>query len=184
VRSAGAVGDAAFMAVERSGQFAAYFGIDIDNQWKVGGWSYGTNAHVIMHGGNSFVGMGTATLDAGAKNITTTGNVAASVLAAKNVNLTSYAIGSVSGAVTADWNNGSTQSATLTGATTITPANIPVGNILRLTIFANGNTLAWGGSVTWQNNVTPDPNTGTTKYCVVMLEAITTTSWLATMGAY
>lgn len=43
---------AAFMTFHRSGNYAAYFGLDTDNQWKVGGWSAGAVAHVIWHKGN------------------------------------------------------------------------------------------------------------------------------------
>lgn len=43
---------AAMMAFHRTNVFAAYFGIDTDNQWKVGGWSMGANAYVVHHDGN------------------------------------------------------------------------------------------------------------------------------------
>ncbi len=43
---------AAMMAFHRPYQYAAYFGIDIDNKWKVGGWSAGNNAYEIYHKGN------------------------------------------------------------------------------------------------------------------------------------
>ncbi len=36
----------------REGSFAAYFGLDTDNQWKVGGWSMGLNSYVLWHAGN------------------------------------------------------------------------------------------------------------------------------------
>lgn len=45
-------GGAAMVAFHRPGAFAAYFGIDTDNQWKVGGWSMGATAHVLWHAGN------------------------------------------------------------------------------------------------------------------------------------
>lgn len=35
----------------RGGQFAAFFGIDTDNQWKVGGWSMGAAAYRVVHEG-------------------------------------------------------------------------------------------------------------------------------------
>jgi hypothetical protein len=42
------------MAFHHAGQYASYFGIDIDNVWKVGGWSAGDNAYRLWHEGNSF----------------------------------------------------------------------------------------------------------------------------------
>ena len=38
----------AIMTFLRNGSFAAYFGIDTDNQFKVGGWSFGTNSYVVL----------------------------------------------------------------------------------------------------------------------------------------
>ena len=52
VLAANNVADAAYMAFHRQGSFAAYFGIDTDNQWKVGGWSMGAVAHKLWHDGN------------------------------------------------------------------------------------------------------------------------------------
>lgn len=37
---------------KRSGQYIAYFGLDTDNKWKVGGYSMGAAAYEIWHGGN------------------------------------------------------------------------------------------------------------------------------------
>ena len=39
---------AAMIAFHRSGAFAAYFGVDTDNQWKVGGWSMGGASYVLI----------------------------------------------------------------------------------------------------------------------------------------
>lgn len=36
----------------RTGKFAAFFGIDVDNKWKVGGYSMGPNAYELWHQGN------------------------------------------------------------------------------------------------------------------------------------
>ena len=38
---------AAFMAFHRPGVYAAYFGLDTDNQWAVGGWSAGATRRLI-----------------------------------------------------------------------------------------------------------------------------------------
>lgn len=44
--------DAAFMTFHRVGVHASYFGIDVDNKWKVGGWSAGSSAREIWHEDN------------------------------------------------------------------------------------------------------------------------------------
>ena len=41
-------GGAAMMAFHRPGAYAAYFGIDSDNQWRVGGWSMGAVANRLL----------------------------------------------------------------------------------------------------------------------------------------
>jgi hypothetical protein len=53
VRSA-AGGDAAYMTFHRPAVFAGYFGLDTDNQWKVGGYSYGAASYKILTEQNSF----------------------------------------------------------------------------------------------------------------------------------
>ena len=45
--------NAAFMTFHRSGVYAAYFGIDTDNKFKVGGWSLGANAYEVWHAGSN-----------------------------------------------------------------------------------------------------------------------------------
>ncbi|RWD69592.1 hypothetical protein [Mesorhizobium sp.] len=42
-------GAAAFITFQRSGNYAANFGIDTDNKWKMGGWSMGTVAYEILN---------------------------------------------------------------------------------------------------------------------------------------
>ena len=44
---------AAYIAFHRQGSFAAYLGLDIDNVWKVGGWSMGNVAYKLWHDGNA-----------------------------------------------------------------------------------------------------------------------------------
>ncbi|WP_020493656.1 tail fiber domain-containing protein [Methylobacterium sp. WSM2598] len=51
IKSNGASTDAAYMQFHRSGYYAAYFGIDADNYWKVGGWSAGAAAYKVFHEG-------------------------------------------------------------------------------------------------------------------------------------
>ncbi|TIW97780.1 hypothetical protein [Mesorhizobium sp.] len=52
---------AAMQAFHRAGAFAAYFGLDTDNKWKVGGWSMGAAAYEIVHMGNRATLLGTIT---------------------------------------------------------------------------------------------------------------------------
>ena len=40
-------GGGAFIGFHRPGQFATFFGIDVDNQLKIGGWSLGANAYRV-----------------------------------------------------------------------------------------------------------------------------------------
>ena len=51
VRSSGS--NAAYMNFHRAGHYAVRFGLDTDNQLKVGGWSMGNVAHTMLHTGNS-----------------------------------------------------------------------------------------------------------------------------------
>jgi len=53
--------DAAFMTFHRMGVYASYIGIDVDNKWKVGGWSAGSSAREIWHAGNVPIETGTWT---------------------------------------------------------------------------------------------------------------------------
>ena len=47
-------GSDAFMAFHVSNDYAGYFGIDgSDNQFKVGGWSFGENKYTVYHQGNT-----------------------------------------------------------------------------------------------------------------------------------
>lgn len=63
VGSAGTAG-AAVATFHRPGNFAAFFGIDTDNKWKVGGWSMGAVAYALYHEGfkpgKGDVGLGSA----------------------------------------------------------------------------------------------------------------------------
>lgn len=49
---------AAAMVFHRPSSFAAYLGVDTDNQLKFGGWSLGANSYKIWHGGNHGAGSG------------------------------------------------------------------------------------------------------------------------------
>jgi hypothetical protein len=60
------------MGFHRVGAFAAYFGVETDNTWRVGGWSMGGASYRLLHEGNSFVFDASAptSLNAGTKTIT------------------------------------------------------------------------------------------------------------------
>ena len=45
-------GGAAFLQFHRPNSFAAYFGLDSDNQFKIGGYSYGNASYPILHSAN------------------------------------------------------------------------------------------------------------------------------------
>lgn len=57
----GGTAGAAFLAFHRPGAYAVYFGLDTDNQLKIGGWSMGAAAHKVWHAANDGTG---STLDA------------------------------------------------------------------------------------------------------------------------
>lgn len=48
-----ATAGAAFMSFHRPSSYAAYFGLDTDNKWKVGGWSMGANSYEVFHQGKN-----------------------------------------------------------------------------------------------------------------------------------
>ena len=50
-------GSAAYMVFHRPASFAGKFGLDTDNQWKVGGWSYGNTSYRIIHEGLNSINM-------------------------------------------------------------------------------------------------------------------------------
>lgn len=52
VNNGGNAAAGALMSFHREGAFAAYFGLDTDNQWAVGGWSMGSQRYLLWHEGN------------------------------------------------------------------------------------------------------------------------------------
>jgi hypothetical protein len=46
-------GNAAMMTFHRPAAFAGYFGLDSDNVWKVGGWSYGAASYPLLYTGSA-----------------------------------------------------------------------------------------------------------------------------------
>ena len=82
--------NAAFMSFHRPGAFAAYLGLDTDNQFAVGGWSMGASRFVLLHSGNfnlyspTLNGVGSSgtwpiNITGNASNSNTVGGYAASV---------------------------------------------------------------------------------------------------------
>lgn len=49
---------AAMMSFHRPGTFASYLGLEVDNSWRVGGWSMGNNSYLLWHSGNDGAGSG------------------------------------------------------------------------------------------------------------------------------
>ena len=103
---------AAFMSFHRPGAYASYFGLDTDNQWKVGGWSAGAVAYTLLHSGNytsyspSLTGSGAT----GSWNINITGNAATATSAATWTTTRTITIGStaksVNGSSNVSWSLG------------------------------------------------------------------------------
>ena len=77
--------NAAFMTFHRPGAYAAYFGLDSDNIFKIGGWSMGAAAYPILHSNNfnSYAPTLTGTGASGSWGISVTGNAATATLATK-----------------------------------------------------------------------------------------------------
>jgi len=53
IHNGGVASASAVAMFNRQGVFAAYLGLDTDNQFKVGGWSMGNAAHTLWHAGNA-----------------------------------------------------------------------------------------------------------------------------------
>lgn len=64
-RATSGAGNAALMTFHRPGAFAAALGIDTDNKFKIGGWSYGAVAYEIWHAGNNATMKASADLEVG-----------------------------------------------------------------------------------------------------------------------
>lgn len=110
----------AVMTFHRPGVFAAYLGIDTDNQWKVGGWSMGANAYNLVHSGNLGSGL---SFSGGVLSCTVTAPVSS--------------VNGQTGAVTVKEGikNGSSQSPS--GSSVVTFTDVPNG-VRKVTITING----------------------------------------------
>jgi hypothetical protein len=75
----------------------------------------------------------------------------------------------VIGAYSADFDAASSQILSLVGPSTISPANIPIGNILRLTLLNTNNTPTFAG-VVWPLGVAPNFAAGPLNKSIVVIE--------------
>lgn len=101
VRAAEGSGNAAYMAFHRPGIFAAYFGIGTDNNWYVGGWSYGSSKFRIYKQGDA-VAYGAVSANG---NVSSTGNVTAAGTVGATGNVTSGANITAVGNVTSSFSD-------------------------------------------------------------------------------
>jgi hypothetical protein len=132
-RSASAA-DAAFMGFHKI-NYAAYFGIDTDNQWKVGGWSMGAASYRLLHEANAFVIDGAGNLNANGRALYgLVGLITQYEREAKTV------LGNVSAAGTAlPWLNGLVTATITAAGATFTHQNLPNGAVGYLVVsLTNG----------------------------------------------
>jgi hypothetical protein len=155
LQAAGTAGDASMMAFHRPGIFAAIFGLDTDNQWKVGGWSYGAVSYKILHEANSFVIDGSGNLNLGARIIYGTGYVQSGAVSGGYSYLASY-----SGAL--DFRT--MQTFGVAAGSTITTMTALAGQICRILVNGNG-LINLPSSVKWADG---SPVWGTTSTIVSM----------------
>ena len=146
--------NAAFIAFHRPGVFGAYFGLDSDNQFKVGGWSFLANAYVLLHSAN-FTSYSPSLTGSGASGtwaINITGNAATATTA--NTATTATTATSASSAVTLSTNQSNWSTNGTISAVVGQLAWKNYGN--SHTIFdASQGTSPSGGSVNNTNAATP-----------------------------
>jgi hypothetical protein len=130
INNAGAAGDASYMCFSRIGQFYTYFGLDIDNQLKFGGGSFGTSVQNILHTGNSFTLVAGYHLDASTRNINSTGSfTAGSVMGAYQYK----------GAFNSSWDFRIAQTIGVTPGSTITSILLLGGQVGRILVNGGGS---------------------------------------------
>ena len=147
-------GGGAFISFLRPTLYGAYFGLDTDNNWKVGGWSMGAAAYILLHSGNytSYSPTLTGGGASGTWGINITGS-AGSATSATSAGYATYA-GYVPNSLT--FNNGGSGSGSGTtyngsGAATISYNTVGAPS-------ATGG----GASGTWNINITGNASTATT----------------------
>jgi hypothetical protein len=154
VNQAGA--GAAFIAFHRTGAHAAYFGLDTDNVFKVGGWSEGANAYPVIIGGKnnsttlqvrtaaSTETTGTLTVASANKTIQATGDITIpnAVFAAGDIILI-YA-----GASSRTITEGSSVTMRLGGSSTTGSRTLAARGVAVLFFVSSSEVVVSGGAVT------------------------------------
>jgi hypothetical protein len=142
VRNAGTAGDAAMIAFHRVGTFAAVFGIDTDNTWRVGGWSMGTYSYRLLHEGNSFAIDTSANLNFATHTLYGTGYVSAGAV------IGSYLYMGAQGGAALDFRVHQTFG--VTAGSTIASMVASVGQVCRILVNGNGS-VALPASLKWSD---------------------------------
>jgi hypothetical protein len=164
VRSNGA-SDAAYMAFHRPGAFAALFGVDTDNTWKVGGWSMGAVSYKLLHEGNTF-------------NLNTAGQMATGLAVVSSAAVYGSAvIGSYSwlGAYSGGLDFRTYQTYGVGAGSTVTALYGAVGQVCRILVAGNG-AITLPASVKW---AVGSPVWGTT-YTIISMWTDSGTFWATT----
>jgi hypothetical protein len=136
---------AAFMAFHRPTFYAAYFGLDSDNVWKVGGWSMGANAYPILHSNNynSYAPTLTGTGASGTWGISVSGNAASATRLINLRTINGVGFDGTANITVADSTKLALSGGTMTGAIT-TPngaVGINIGDDVRFADRNVANTL-------------------------------------------
>jgi hypothetical protein len=121
-------------------------------------------------------------------NATVAGNLGAATVTADKVTTKAVVqtalVQNITGAYTADFNTAQSQILTLTGAATITPANVPIGSILRMVLKATNLGVTWSSLIKWPlGAAAPDLTLGPLRKAIVVLEN-DGTDYLATSAAH
>jgi hypothetical protein len=140
--------DAAYMTFHRPNSFAAYFGLDTDNTWRVGGYSYGAASYRLLHEANSF-------------NLNTAGQLSTGLAIVSALTVLGAAV--IGGyAWKGAWNGAldfrTAQTFGVGPASTITSMAGAGGQIVRI-LVAGGGSIAMPASVKWADG---SPTWGTT----------------------
>jgi hypothetical protein len=179
-------GNAAYIAFHIPGVFASLFGIDTDNQWKVGGWSMGGASYRIMHEQNSFAIDTNGNLGFGTKAVFGTGAVYAKYF---RIN-TMYEVTVGASNQILDFNAGQCQLWRCNGAAVnFWTLNTPAGSILRVLIYAGGGAVTINSgsgydNVYWPNGIAPNLNAGPLKWAVITFVKVDAYSCFANCSTY
>lgn len=157
--------DAAYMTFHRPNSFAAYFGLDTDNTWRVGGYSYGAVSYRLLHEGNSF-NLNTA------NTLSTALAIVSSLTVSAKAVIGSYSwLGAWNGAL--DFRNYQTYG--VGPGSTITSMAAAVGQIVRI-LVAGGGAIAMPAGIKWADG---SPTWGTT-YTLISGWTDSGTFWMST----